>query len=191
MSPSPESTKLGRVSKGKHQQEAHIIFGTWPPLGHSASSLRLPCPRHFCSSLPCFRRVLPLHAHASFFADAPRLECMRTCDRSAGEIERLRNVQRKRVAREAPGTPVTKNTWDTAVCIGLLADYDFRASVCWLKCKRRRGVALPKYTSWEELLAQVRDYFLEADVERLHALQDAATTPLTKSMYKNGGEFCS
>ena len=107
------------------------------------------------------------------------------------EIERLRNLKRKREDRMAPGTSMTKTTWDTAVCIGLLADYDFKASVCWLKCKHRRGHTLPQDTDWDALLTQLRDYFTQADVDYLHALQDASTTPLSQCMYRMALKFAA
>ena len=107
------------------------------------------------------------------------------------DIERLRNLKRKREERRALGTHMTQNTWGTAVCIGLLADYDFRASACWLNCKHRRGQALPNDSDWDTLLTELRDYFVEADVDFLHRLEDAAATPLSKSMYKTAVKFAA
>ena len=107
------------------------------------------------------------------------------------EIERLRNVKRRREERRAPVANITKNTWETAVCIGLLADYGFRASVCWLKCKRRRGHALPNDADWEGMLAQLREYVVEADVDHVNALQGAGPTPLSQCMYKTAVQFAA
>ena len=92
------------------------------------------------------------------------------------EIRRSRDVKRKREERHRT-LNMTKTTWDTAVCIGLLADFDFRASVAWLKCKQRRGQALPADSDWEALLAALREYFVEADMEHLHALQEKRPLP--------------
>ena len=107
------------------------------------------------------------------------------------ELRRLRDRKRKRALREAPDASVTKSTWHTALCIGLLADYDFRASVCWLSTKIRRGVALPEHTDLDALLEKLREYFITADPDFLTALQDRDLTPLTQSQYCTAAKFAT
>ena len=98
-------------------------------------------------------------------------------------LRRAYDKKRKRAQRTDDDTGVTKACLDTALCIGLLADYDMRAGAAWLESPQRRGHACKDDISMDDILQRLRDIFLESDLDALDDLRDPERTRLTPSAF--------
>ena len=56
-------------------------------------------------------------------------------------LRQAQDRRRKRAQRTDEYTGVPKQCFDTALCIGLLADYDMQAGAAWIEPPQRRGLA--------------------------------------------------
>ena len=92
------------------------------------------------------------------------------------DLRRARDKKRKRAQRTDDGTGVTKACLDTALCIGLLADYDMRAGAAWLESPHRRGRPWKEGIIVEYVLERLRNIFLESDLDALDDLRDPERT---------------
>ena len=52
-------------------------------------------------------------------------------------LRRAKDKKRKRDERRGAETEFSKRCFDTALCIGLLAEYDMRAGAAWLESSHR------------------------------------------------------
>ena len=82
------------------------------------------------------------------------------------------------------GTGLTVGVWRTALCIGLLCDYDMRAGAAWLESTDRRRRPLARGVEKADVLERMRELFREADVDSLFALQDKDLTSLSPCQYR-------
>ena len=98
-------------------------------------------------------------------------------------LRRARDLKRKRAERTDEDTGVSKQCFYTALCIGLLADYDMRAGAAWLECSHRRGLPCKDDMETADVLERLRNIFLEADLDALDALRDPERTSLPPSAF--------
>ena len=104
-------------------------------------------------------------------------------------LRRARDAKRKRAERTDDETGVSKQCFCTALCIGLLADYDMRAGVAWLECSHRRGHSCKDDVQMDIVLQRLRNIFLEADLDALDALRDPERTSLPPSAFACAARF--
>ena len=98
-------------------------------------------------------------------------------------LRRARDRKRKRAPRNDDSTGLTRQCLDTALCIGLLADYDMRAAAAWLESPQRRGLACKESLTGDDVLQRLRSMFLDSELEALDALRDPERTRLSPSAF--------
>ena len=62
-------------------------------------------------------------------------------------LRRAEDRKKKQAKRRDEDSGLTWQRFHTALCIGLLADYDMRAAAAWLESPHRRGLACKEGTS--------------------------------------------
>ena len=98
-------------------------------------------------------------------------------------LRRARDLKKKRANRRDAETGLSKECFDTALCIGLLADYDMRAGAAWLESSHRGSGWRPDGVDIDDMLQRLRNTFLESDIDALDALRDPEQTSLSKSAF--------
>ena len=98
-------------------------------------------------------------------------------------LRRARDLKKKRDKRRDLETGLTKQCFDTALCIGLLADYDMRAGAAWLESPHRGSCWRQDDVEADDMLQRLRKTFLESDIDALDALRDPDQTSLPQSAF--------
>ena len=105
-------------------------------------------------------------------------------ERCRRDLRRLNQRKRKQMVTTDEGTGLTLGLWRTALCIGLLCDYDMRAGAAWLEATDRRRRPLAGGVEKGDVLERMREFFREADFDSLFALQDKDLTDLKPGQYR-------
>ena len=104
-------------------------------------------------------------------------------------LRRAEDRKKKQAKRRDEDSGLTRQCFHTALCIGLLADYDMRAGAAWLESDHRGRGWRQDDVEVDDVLIRLRNTFLESDLDALDDLRDPERTPLPSSAFACAARF--
>ena len=103
----------------------------------------------------------------------------------------MRNQQRVRNHKRRHWGASELSVWclETALCISCMTNYDFDVGVAWLLSKERRGAAVPRDATADELKSLLEDAFLQLPQDRLNCCVDTTSSTFPRTVMKTASAY--